>query len=218
MTPSGDAGPSRRGAAAYRVSLANRQRQVAIRTDRLRRLATRVLRAARPGGGELSVLLVDDAAIAELNGAYRGRPQPTDVLSFSQLDLSAGAPSGATAPKVGAPSRPPMAPAPPRSARAKPGPRLPVRLVELLGDVVISVETARRQAREWGRPLEEEMAALLIHGVLHLLGHDHERGSAEARRMFACEREVAAAIGLPALALGDQAAAQRGSVGRGERR
>ncbi len=88
----------------------------------------------------------------------------------------------------------------------------------MIGDVVISVETARRQARERGRPLEEEMAALLIHGVLHLLGHDHERGSAEARRMFACEREVAAAIGLPALALGDQAAAQRGGVGRGERR
>lgn len=181
MTPSGDAGPSRRGAAAYRVSLANRQRQVAIRTDRLRRLATRVLRAARPGGGELSVLLVDDAAIAELNSAYRGRPQPTDVLSFSQLE--------------------------------GPGPA-----TGQLGDVVISVETARRQARERRRPLEEEMATLLIHGVLHLLGHDHERGSAEARRMFAREREVAAAIGLPALALGDRPAAERGGAGRGERR
>jgi rRNA maturation RNase YbeY len=147
-------------------------------------LATRVLRAARPGGGELSVLLVDDAAIAELNSAYRGRPQPTDVLSFSQLE----------------------------------GPTPPAGGAGLLGDVVISVETARRQARERRRPLEEEMATLLIHGVLHLLGHDHERGSAEARRMFAREREVAAAIGLPALALGDRPAAERGGAGRGERR
>jgi probable rRNA maturation factor len=74
----------------------------------------------------------------------------------------------------------------------------------LLGDVVISVETARRQARERGRPLDEEVAALLVHGVLHLLGYDHERSAAGARAMFAREREVAAAAGLPALALGDR--------------
>ncbi len=182
VTPSGEASPGRRGEAAYHVLLANRQQQVAVRTDRLRRLAARVLRAASPEGGELSVALVDDAAIAELNGAYRGRPRPTDVLSFSQLEgLTPPAPMG-----------------------------------HQLGDVVISVETARRQARERGRPLEEEMGALLIHGVLHLLGHDHERGGEEARRMFAREREVAAAIGLPELALGDRPAGRPRRGRRGD--
>ncbi len=181
---SGAPGPSR-ALPRYRVSLANRQRRVSVRTDRLRRLAARVLRAAVPGGGELSVLLVDDTAIAQLNAAYRGRPQPTDVLSFSQLE-------GAT---------------PTGAARAA-GDGL------LLGDVVISAETARRQARSRGRPLGEEIAALLIHGVLHLLGYDHERDREAARRMFARERAVAEAIGLPPLALGDRPRRNR----RGETR
>lgn len=64
---------------------------------------------------------------------------------------------------------------------------------ELLGDVVIGIETAARQARDTGRDLNDEVARLLIHGVLHLLGHDHVR-SAEARRMRAEERRVARAL------------------------
>jgi len=65
----------------------------------------------------------------------------------------------------------------------------------LLGDVVISVPTAQRQAAERGHALERELAELLVHGVLHLLGYDHERSPAEARRMFGKQREVLAAIG-----------------------
>jgi probable rRNA maturation factor len=53
----------------------------------------------------------------------------------------------------------------------------------LLGDVVISLPTARRQARERGQALADELRILLVHGVLHLLGYDHEPGGAEARRM-----------------------------------
>jgi probable rRNA maturation factor len=64
----------------------------------------------------------------------------------------------------------------------------------LLGDVVISVPTAARQAREAGRSLDEELAALLIHGVLHLCGYDHERGEQEARRMARRERAVFRAV------------------------
>ena len=60
----------------------------------------------------------------------------------------------------------------------------------LLGDVVISLPTARRQAEEGGRSLSEELAWLLIHGVLHLCGYDHERSPAEARRMKLRERRV----------------------------
>ena len=58
----------------------------------------------------------------------------------------------------------------------------------LLGDVVISVPMARRQALQAGRSIDEELAILLIHGVLHLCGYDHERGEQEARRMQRRER------------------------------
>jgi rRNA maturation RNase YbeY len=63
--------------------------------------------------------------------------------------------------------------------------------VGLLGDVVISVDTARRQAAERATPLGREGERLLIHGVLHLLGYDHERSPAEARRMQRRERALA---------------------------
>ena len=61
----------------------------------------------------------------------------------------------------------------------------------LLGDVVISVDTAKRQAREIGHSLGHEADRLLIHGLLHLLGYDHERSAAEARRMQRRERLLA---------------------------
>jgi len=60
----------------------------------------------------------------------------------------------------------------------------------ILGDVVISVPTARRQAKEGGRSLDEELAWLLVHGVLHLCGYDHERSEREARRMQRRERQI----------------------------
>jgi rRNA maturation RNase YbeY len=167
VTARGDG--SRRTVARHRVSLANRQRAVAVRDGRVRRLAARVLRAACPEGADLSVVLVDDAAIARLNADWRGKQGPTVVLSFSQVEGG--------------------------------GPATPEGTI---GDVVISLETARRQARERRRPLEQEIGALLVHGVLHLLGYDHERSGAEARRMFAREREVAAAAGLPPAALGER--------------
>ena len=60
----------------------------------------------------------------------------------------------------------------------------------LLGDVVVSTETAQRQAIEAGHRPDEEILRLLIHGVLHLLGHDHERSIADAKRMQRLERSV----------------------------
>jgi probable rRNA maturation factor len=66
---------------------------------------------------------------------------------------------------------------------------------KLLGDVVISIETARRQASDYDASLQEELYRLLIHGILHVLGHDHERAD-ERRVMVAAERRLAKAIGL----------------------
>ena len=68
----------------------------------------------------------------------------------------------------------------------------------MLGDVVISVDTARRQAAERGETLGREAERLLVHGVLHLLGYDHERSTAEARRMQRRERALARVLGLTA--------------------
>jgi rRNA maturation RNase YbeY len=126
------------------------------RIDRalLRRRARRILAALDRERAELSILLVDDAAIAALNRRYRGRARPTDVLAFSLLE-------GAHAERRGA----------------------------LLGDVVIGIETAARQARARRRRLDDEVARLLVHGALHLVGYDHLR-SAQARRMRAQERRV----------------------------
>ena len=64
-----------------------------------------------------------------------------------------------------------------------------------LGDVVIALPTARRQAKAAHRSLEEEIVALLIHGVLHLCGYDHERGTEEALRMRRKERQVRRGLG-----------------------
>ncbi len=113
-----------------------------------------MLRALDQAGAELSVTLTDDASIAELNASYRGKPHPTDVLSFSLLE-------GAFAERRGS----------------------------LLGEVVIGVDVAARQARGARRSLDDEIARLLIHGTLHLLGHDHARAG-EARKMRAEERRL----------------------------
>ena len=124
----------------------------------LARRARAVLRLLGHARSELSLALVDDAAIAVLNERDRGKPGPTDVLSYSLLE-------GAHAERRGA----------------------------LLGDVVISVDTAGRQARRAGRSLDDECLRLLVHGVLHLLGHDHEKDD-EARRMRAEERRLLRAV------------------------
>ena len=65
---------------------------------------------------------------------------------------------------------------------------------DLLGDVVISVDTLRRQARRRKRSVADELLRLLIHGILHLLGYDHEVSPAEAQRMRKAEREMKAAV------------------------
>lgn len=124
----------------------------------LARRARAVLRAVGHARSELSLALVDDAAIATLNERDRGRAGPTDVLSYSLLE-------GAHSERRGG----------------------------LLGDVVISIDTAARQARRGRRSLDDECLRLLVHGVLHLLGHDHEQED-EARHMRAEERRVLRAV------------------------
>jgi rRNA maturation RNase YbeY len=140
------------------VRVSGRRGLPLVDRERLRARARAVLRELGRRGVELSLALVDDAAIAELNQRFRGVRGPTDVLSFSLED-------GVHADRRGA----------------------------LLGDVVISLETAARQARRARRTLDDEVLRLLFHGALHLVGHDHAR-AAEARAMRAEERRILRAV------------------------
>ncbi len=121
-----------------RVAIAHLQDAVPVR-DALVRAAVRETLAAEEhaAAAEVSVAVMDDAQIRDLNRRYRGSDAATDVLAFPQDPLP-----GAAAP--------------------------------LLGDVVISAERAREQAREYGHTADREIALLVVHGVLHLLGYDDE--------------------------------------------
>jgi probable rRNA maturation factor len=118
---------------------------------------------------ELSLVLTNDSAIRELNRTFRGKDCSTDVLSFPQLEECF----------------------PHKIEQPKPRHKMMPRP---LGDVVISMDTALRQAERLAILPELRLRALLIHGVLHLLGWDHEKSRADARRMFARERELDAAL------------------------
>lgn len=133
----------------------------------LRRAAQMTLRSEGAPRAEVSILLTDDAAVQELNRVYRGQDRPTDVLSFAQRDQHEEAPP------------------------ALPGGRASAH--ELLGDVILSVETAARQAEQRGVPLEEELALLTAHGLLHLLGYDDTTDEG-AERMRVRERAILAAL------------------------
>jgi probable rRNA maturation factor len=127
-----------------------------------------LLAAAGYADASLSLSFVGDAAIRRLNREHRGKDRPTDVLSF--------------------PLYPPFAAPKPRSGAAAEE--------VLLGDIVISVDTAWRQSRAYDAPLAREIERLLIHGILHLLGHDHEI-ELERKRMVRAEKRLARAIAMP---------------------
>lgn len=115
---------------------------------------------------EVSVVLGDDEMLHELNRTWRNVDAPTDVLSFALEEQSADEPS---------------------HELAEDEPRL-------LGDVVISLTRAKTQAAEYGHALSRELAFLTVHGVLHLLGFDHDE-EGERREMRACEEAILAAPG-----------------------
>lgn len=109
---------------------------------------------------ELSILLTDDAHIADLNHAWRSKDGPTNVLSFPAMDIAPG---------------------------QMPGP--------LLGDVVLAFETVEREARRDGKRLDDHVTHLVVHGILHLLGYDHEV-DIEAETMENLEKDILAGMGI----------------------
>lgn len=117
--------------------------------------------------GAVTVALVSDGVIRRLNLRHRGVDRPTDVLSFPAED---GWRDGRWAPAH------------------------PAARPRLLGDVVIALGVAGRQARAAGHAVETELRVLALHGVLHLVGYDHER---DAEGMARVERRLRRAGGLP---------------------
>lgn len=113
------------------------------------------------GGRELSLLFTDDATIAGLNRDWRGKPKPTNVLSFPAVEIEQ--PAG----KMAVP----------------------------LGDIVFGYETVAKEAAEAGLTLADHITHLLVHGLLHLLGYDHEKHAA-AMAMEQLETAILARLGI----------------------
>ena len=130
------------------IEVRNRQRKIKVDGKRLARLAERALGRLGLQEGQLSVVIVSDRKMAELNRTYRRVDGPTDVLAFAQQE---GEGEGFN--------------------------------VHVLGDVVISAESAARQAPRYRRSLESEMDLLLVHGILHLAGFDHVGDLEEGKKM-----------------------------------
>jgi len=126
-----------------------------------------------PAGFEISLMGCDDARIADLNAAFRGKPAPTNVLSWPSEDRAA--------------TRPGAAPALPEPVQGMP--------VEL-GDIAIAYGVCAAEAYVAGIPLRQHVAHLIVHGVLHLLGFDHI-DDADADLMEALETAILTGMGLP---------------------
>ena len=147
--------------------------------DRNKALIRKAIRAVLEMEGvtlpcEVNVCLTDDAGIHEVNLEMRNVDRPTDVLSFPMFDLTPGE----------APTEEDEALLDPATGR------LP------LGDMVISMERVEAQAEEFGHSKSRELAYLVVHSVLHLLGYDHLDEGEEKARMRAREEAVMEELGI----------------------
>jgi len=148
-----------------KIWIRNRQKHIPLDLRKIRRVAQRILVDLALPDAELSVLLLDDVQIQELNQRYLHRDKPTNVLAFPMREgeFSALHPN-------------------------------------LLGDLAISVETARRQSNRFGLGDMEMVILLMIHGILHLLGYEHEGTEKGAREMTIKQKELfqqVAKTGIP---------------------
>lgn len=117
-------------------------------------------------GAEVSITFVDNEKIHEINRDYRGKDQPTDVISFALEEM------GEEEIEIVGADLPPV-----------------------LGDIIISVPKAREQAEEYGHSFMRELGFLVVHGFLHLLGYDHETEE-EEKVMFAKQEQLLQQFGL----------------------
>ncbi|WP_371223320.1 rRNA maturation RNase YbeY [Roseovarius sp. 2305UL8-3] len=136
------------------------------------RAATATLRHLNltPSEWDITFLACDDARIATLNAEFRGKPTPTNVLSWPSAERGA--------------TQPGARPVPPKGDDPE------------LGDIAIAYDTCAKEAAEAGKALPDHATHLLVHGILHLLGYDHIRDQ-DATLMEATEVEILGKLGLP---------------------
>lgn len=144
--------------------IVNRQRRVPIAVRPLQQFYERVRRELGFAPESVTVQLIGDAAMAQLNSTYRHKRGPTDVLSF---------PANGARPRRGA---------------------------QYVGDIAISPETARRNARRFSRSLPLELRILILHGMIHLAGYDHESDHGEMERLEYRLRKRLGVAGRPGAA------------------
>jgi probable rRNA maturation factor len=145
----------------------NRQRQVRISIDGLEKFSAKVRKLLRIPPDAVTICLVSSADIAKWNRAYRGKNKPTDVLSFTTDEPSVKQRIGKLPRKR-------------TSAKSRAGDATPY-----WGDIAIAPAIGRQNARRLGREFNDEMRILILHGILHLMGYDHEtdNGQMERREM-----------------------------------
>lgn len=120
------------------------------------------------GDYEVAILGCGDSRIAELNADFRGKPRPTNVLSWPSEERGAELPGGDPLP-----------------------PTLPE-----LGDIAIAFDTCAREAEDQNKPFDAHVTHLIVHAMLHLLGFDHET-DADAAKMEGLEVQILSELGLP---------------------
>jgi probable rRNA maturation factor len=154
----------------------NRQRAVRIARRPLEAFLRSVQRETGLRDSDVTVCLVGDAEITRLNQAFRKKKGPTDVLSF---------PAGRErqAPRSGKKKLYTESAENTEGTEKSRGKRQSRTAETYLGDIAIAPATARRYAKKNGRSLNDELRVLILHGVLHLLGYDHETDRGEINRV-----------------------------------
>ncbi|NLU51858.1 MAG: rRNA maturation RNase YbeY [Clostridiaceae bacterium] len=158
-----------------KVTIYNRQKVQKIPGETVKLIEKAVKSCVKSEGFpykcEVVITLTDNDEIREINKEYRGIDKPTDVLSFPVLEYVNGKPE------------------------ILPSDIDPVTKRVSLGDIIISVEKANEQAEAFGHSTEREFAFLAVHGMLHLLGYDHETVD-EEKVMFSKQEEILNGLGL----------------------
>lgn len=158
-----------------KLTIYNRQKSQEISKD-IQKLIEKavklcVKKEGFPYSCEASITLTDNESIKELNREHRSIDEPTDVLSFPLIEYVNGEP------------------------QIQPGDIDPDSGQVFLGDIIISVEKAFEQAQSYGHSAERELTFLAVHGILHLLGYDHETEN-EEKHMFSLQEDILNEMGL----------------------
>jgi probable rRNA maturation factor len=156
--------------------IVNRQRRIALAVRPLSAFLERAQRELGFPESGVTVRLISDSAMAQLNRRFRGKSGSTDVLSF---------------PANGVRAR--RSPRPAKHSARMHAARTRINSAEYVGDIAVSPETARRNARRYSRSLPAELRILVLHGLIHLAGFDHETDEGQMERL---ERRLRRRLGL----------------------